>query len=60
VTYRRGEDGTHADLVLILSDAFALAPSSLWGSYWRVFEVLWASKAAGVPALLGQRTRNPL
>ncbi len=26
VTYRRGEDGTHADLVLILSDAFALAP----------------------------------
>ncbi|MGI4943823.1 MAG: phage baseplate assembly protein [Janthinobacterium lividum] len=59
VTYRRDDNGTHADLVLMPPDAFALAPSSLQGSDWQTFDALRASRAAGVAGAAGPRNTNP-
>ncbi|MGI4799376.1 MAG: phage baseplate assembly protein [Janthinobacterium lividum] len=59
VTYRRDDNGTHADLVLMPPDAFALAPSSLQGSDWQTFEADRAARAAGVPGPAGPKNTNP-
>ncbi|MGI4800703.1 MAG: hypothetical protein ACRYG8_43120, partial [Janthinobacterium lividum] len=59
VTYRRDDNGTHADLVLMPPDAFALAPSSLQGSDWQTFDALQASKAAGAAGAAGPANTNP-
>jgi len=59
VTYRRDENGTHADLVLMPPEAFALAPSSLQGSDWQTFDALQTSKAAGVTGPTGPANTNP-
>lgn len=59
VTYRRDDNGTHADLVLMPPDAFALAPSSLQGRDWQVFEAERAARAAGVPGPAGPANTNP-
>lgn len=59
VTYRRDDKGTHADLVLMPPDAFALAPSSLQGVDWQTFQALQAAKAAGMPGPAGPANTNP-
>ncbi|MFC0407912.1 phage baseplate assembly protein [Roseomonas elaeocarpi] len=57
VTYRRGEDGTHADLTLMPPEAFQIQPSTLQGVDWQVFKALdrqgAASATPGPGGLLG-------
>ncbi len=59
VTYRRDDNGTHADLVLMPPDAFALAPSSLQGVDWQTFQALQSAKAAGAAGAAGPANTNP-
>jgi len=59
VTYRRDDKGTHADLVLMPPEAFALAPSSLQGVDWQTFQAIQAAKAAGTPGPAGPANIRP-
>ena len=60
VTYRRDDKSIHADLVLMLPDAFALAPSSLQGVDWQTFQAVQAAKAAGMPGPAETANTNPM